>query len=427
MTDGIAQRTEIRFQRSDISDQRQSSDRRPPTADLCPSALHVALLTGGSDRPYVLGLVEALTEANLFVDVIGSDELRLNELLSNPQVNFLNLRRDQSSSASFTKKVARVIAYYWRLLCYAATAKPGIFHILWNNKFEHFDRTLLCLYYKALGKRLVLTAHNVNMGKRDGTDTWLNRLSLKVQYHLVDRIFVHTDRMKTQLVNDFRVAKMKVVVIPFGLNNTSPTTSLSASEAKARLGVRTGSKVILCFGQIAPYKGLEYLVRAFSDLAKKDDRYRLVIAGKPKWNETYWRQIRQLIDDTGIGHLTIQKIGHVPDEETEIYFKAADVLVLPYVEIFQSGVISLAYSFGLPVLASDVGSLKDSIIDGRTGYVFRSKDCADLAKKIEHYFQSEIFLKLETARSEIKAHATKQYSWQNVAAITTDVYSTLLH
>jgi D-inositol-3-phosphate glycosyltransferase len=247
-----------------------------------------------------------------------------------------------------------------------------------------------------------------------------------VQYHLVDRIFVHTDRMKTELVNNFRIAETKVVVIPFGINDTSPTTSLSPTEAKARLEVGTSSRVILCFGQIAPYKGLEYLVRAFSDLAKGDDSYRLVIAGKPKWNQTYWGQIRQLIDDSGVAQRIIQKIGHVPDEETEIYFKAADVLVLPYVEIFQSGVIFLAYSFGLPVLAADVGSLKGSIIHGRTGYVFRTRDCADLAKKIEQYFQSEMFLKLETTRSEIKAYATMQYSWQNVTAITTPVYSSLL-
>ena len=52
--------------------------------------------------------------------------------------------------------------YYAKLIRYAATAKPKIFHILWNNKFESFDRTLLMLYYRFLGKRIVLTAHNVN-------------------------------------------------------------------------------------------------------------------------------------------------------------------------------------------------------------------------------------------------------------------------
>ena len=64
----------------------------------------------------------------------------------------------------------------------------------------------------------------------------------------------------------------------------------------------------------------------------------------------------------------------IPDEETEIYFKAADVLVLPYRHIYQSGVLFLGYSFGLPVLAADVGSLKDEIVEGKTGFVFRPED-----------------------------------------------------
>ena len=55
--------------------------------------------------------------------------------------------------------------YYAKLIRYAATAKPKIFHILWNNKFELFDRTVLMLYYRLLGKRIVLTAHNVNAGQ----------------------------------------------------------------------------------------------------------------------------------------------------------------------------------------------------------------------------------------------------------------------
>ena len=62
--------------------------------------------------------------------------------------------------------------------------RPKLFHILWNNKFQFFDRTLLMLYYRLLGKKIAFTAHNVNAGKRDSNDSWLNRLSLKIQYRL---------------------------------------------------------------------------------------------------------------------------------------------------------------------------------------------------------------------------------------------------
>lgn len=397
-----------------------------PSSVFRPLSLRVALLTGGDDKPYVLGLVEALTSGGVVFDLIGSDDLSVPELLDNRRINFLNLRGDQHPEANVAQKAARVLSYYGRLIRYAAKARPQIFHILWNNKFEVFDRTLLILYYKLLGKKVVFTAHNVNARKRDGSDSWLNRFSLRIQYRLMDHILVHTKRMKAELVADFRISEEKVTVIPFGINNTVPNTALSAAEAKRLLGISSSDKMLLCYGQIAPYKGLEYLVAAFAELLKRDRSYRLIIAGKPKWNEVYWKGIEQLIKDNGVRDRVIQRIEHVPDEETELYFKAADVLVLSYTRVFQSGVIFLGYSFGLPVIAADVGSLPEEIVQGETGFVFKPGDSSDLALKIEQYFRSDIFRNLETRRAEIKKYANERYSWSKVAAIATAIYSDLL-
>ena len=122
----------------------------------------VAILTGGGDRPYALGLAATLISLGIAFDFIASDELDHPELHRSPLVNLINLRKEMRSDVSAVRKVARVLLYYWRLLFYAASAKPKLFHILWNNKFAVLDRTLLMLYYRALGKRIVLTAHNVN-------------------------------------------------------------------------------------------------------------------------------------------------------------------------------------------------------------------------------------------------------------------------
>jgi D-inositol-3-phosphate glycosyltransferase len=332
---------------------RESRPQQPSTP------LHIALLTGGSDKPYVLGFADAFTAEGMSLDLIGSDELSVPELLRNRRINFLNLRGDQRSDASSKSKAFRIVCYYFRLVRYAARAQPKIFHILWNNKFELFDRTLLMLYYKLLGKKLIFTAHNVNIRKRDSTDTWLNQFSLRVQYQLVDHIFVHTERMKRELLSDFGIQERKASVIPFGINNTVPTTELTSAGAKKVLGISGADKTMLFYGQIAPYKGLEYLVTAFSEVLKKDGRYRLIIAGKPKWNETYWKQIEQQVSHNEVHDRVIKRIEHVPDEQTELYFKAADVLILPYTRIFQSGVLFLSYIFGLPVIAADIGSLKE--------------------------------------------------------------------
>ena len=187
----------------------------------------MALLTGGSDKPYVFGLTTSLTSKGAALDLIGSDELNCPEFHGQPGVTFLKLRGDQRPDASFVRKVSRVSMYYAKLIRYAATAEPRIFHILWNNRFESFDRTLLMLYYKLLGKRIVLTAHNVNAGRRDAKDTRLNRLTLGIQYRLADRIFVHTEKMKRELIEEFSVQGSRVTVIPFGINNSVPNTSLT--------------------------------------------------------------------------------------------------------------------------------------------------------------------------------------------------------
>ncbi len=404
----------------------QSPVVTPRSSMTCRPSCRVALLTGGGDKPYALGMAAALTSEGTSVDFIGSDDLNVPEVVTNPRVNFLNLRGDQRSEASSMAKVYRVSKYYFRLISYAAKAKPELFHLLWNNKIELFDRTVLMLYFKLLGKRVLFTAHNVNAGKRDQKDSWLNRVTLKIQYSLSDHIFVHTDGMKNEMILEFSIPKEKISVIPFGINNTVPNTSLSSLEAKQQLGISRNDRSLLFFGNIAPYKGLEYLITAFGELLKKNRGYRLLIVGKPKGSETYWNQVQCRIASNGIGDRIIEKIEYISDEEGELYFKAADVLVLPYTRIFQSGVLFLGYNFGLPVIAADVGNLKEEIIEGQTGLVFKAQDSSDLARKIEDYFDSELFCNLEASRAQIKAYANERYSWAKVAAITIKSYTELL-
>jgi glycosyltransferase involved in cell wall biosynthesis len=321
------------------SEESRQVDLASPPRRLCP---YITLLTGGGDRPYVFGLAYELLGKGAKLDLIGSDNLDLPEFRNVPGLNFLNLRGDQRSEASLPAKTTRVIRYYARLIRYAASAKPKIFHILWHNKIESFDRTLLLLYYKLLDKKLVLTAHNVNAGKRDRKDTLVNRLTLRTQYRLVDHIFVHTEKMKAELMEEFGTRESKISVIPFGINNSVPDTGISPQEAKERLNISPAKKVLLFYGRITPYKGLEYLVSALQKHIVRRQEYVLIVAGRPELGaEEYWNQLRERIhEDVQDGRIRF-RAEHIPDEETEIYFKAADVLVLPYTHVYQSGVLFL--------------------------------------------------------------------------------------
>jgi glycosyltransferase involved in cell wall biosynthesis len=402
-------------------------------------SLRVAVFTGGFDKPYALGLASSLISQGVALDFIGNDEVDGPELHQSPLVRFLNLLGDQGRATSSFSKALRALTYYGRLVLYALTDAPKVFHILWNNglpcsnigiarKLELLHRTLFLLCYRLFGKRIAFTAHNVNVARRDGNDTFVNRLTLRIQYRLVDHLFVHTEQMKQELQSDFGVPAHKISVIPFGINSTVPNTALTSIDARQRVGLSATHKAMLFFGRIAPYKGLEYLVDAIAVLGRTDPEYRLLIVGQLKNSApySYWEEIQQRITRFGLRSNVIERIGYVPDEETEIYFKAADVLVLPYTHIFQSGVLFLGYNFGLPVIASDVGSFKEDIVEGGTGFVCKPRDPVDLAKNIETYFSSELYQQLAARRPEIRDFANDRHSWTKVGEITRAVYAKLV-
>jgi glycosyltransferase involved in cell wall biosynthesis len=389
-------------------------------------APRIALLTGGGDRPYALGLAHSLVEAGIAFDFIGSDFLEDPLLRQSPGVRFLNLRGDMRPGAPIVQRVLRVLLYYARLVAYAAASEAKVFHVLWNNKFEYFDRTLLLLYYRLLRKRVAYTVHNVNIRERDSGDSFLNRLTLRVQYRLADHLFVHTERMKRELESGFGVPGGKVSVIPFGINNTVPLSSLTGEQARRRLGLDASHKVLLFFGNIAPYKGLDHLVRAFSVVAQDVPECRLIIAGRQKGSEAYWTTVSRMIDSLHLGERILQRIEYVPDDDIETYFKAADVLVLPYTHVFQSGVLFLGYFFGLPVVATDIASIKEDVIEGRTGYLCTAGDPGSIARAILATFAGRMLEDREAVREFIKAYAEDRYSWSKVAAITKAVYAAML-
>lgn len=386
----------------------------------------VALLTGGQDIAYAYGLATTLGQRGIGVHVVGNNRVDHIEFHTSDQITFVDLGGIQPS-ARFASKLFQLAVYYLRLVAYVTFSSPKIIHILWNSKLEYFDRTLLAFYFKLLGKKVVLTAHNVNKAKRDSCDSFLNRLTLKIQYRLTDQIFVHTEKMKDELYQEFGIPADRVPVIPFGINTLVPDTELTAIQAKQRLGIRADERTILFYGRIVPYKGLEHLVEAFHRTTQRDANARLIIAGEPmKGAEEYLEGIRRAIGDNEVSSRIMRRFEFISDAETELYFKAADVLVLPYKDIFESGVLYVAYRFGLPVIASDVGSFGEELANGRAGLVFEPGNSIALADALEAFFKSELYSDAENHRRRIRAYSNSRHSWQTVGQITERVYSGLI-
>ena len=388
-------------------------------------SIEVSILTGGCDTPYAIPLIEALSKLPLQLEVVGSDQILEARDFTQPHVAFLNLHGNMGPNKPLLKKIARVVASYVRLFRYAARTDSQVFHILWHNTFDLFDRTILTLYYKALGKRLVLTAHNIDIDERDARRRFGARWSLGLMYRMLDHIFVHTEKMKSQLEREFDLDGGKITVIPFGMNTVATRSDLTPREARRRLGLGESEKVVLFFGHIAPYKGLEYLIQALGILKRKGSpALKLVIAGRVKERqcEVYWAGILRLIEEQDVADWVRSEIRYIPDEEIEVFFKAADVCALPYVRVYQTGVLILSYGYGLPAVASDAGSLREDVIEGETGFVCRHSDPAEFARLLEMYFDSELYTHLDRTRENIARIAEQRHAWSSIAVTTASVY-----
>lgn len=182
-------------------------------------------------------------------------------------------------------------------------------------------------------------------------------------------------------------------------------------EARRWLGIPPDKKLLLFFGFIRKYKGLDLLLQACKDLADKD--ILLVVAGEFYEDEAVYQA---LIDSLGIRDRVILKNDFIPNEEVKYYFSAADVVVQPYRNATQSGVTPLAYHFEKPMIVTNVGALPDYVPNGRTGIVTEPEPAA-IARAIEEFFR----FGEEHYKSQIRIEKQK-FSWQSFSAAILNLY-----
>ncbi len=238
-----------------------------------------------------------------------------------------------------------------------------------------------------------LVPHEQRIGDRQLTKYFLNRCSAFI---------VMSDVVEEDLKAVMPNARYRLYPHPlydqFG-------EKLEKAEARSKLPVDMEQKVILYFGLIRKYKGLDILIEAFDQLS---EAYELLIVGEPYGD---FQPYQDLIDKNKNKNRIKTFTRYVPDEEVPKFFSAADVCVLPYRSATQSGVIAIAYHFDLPVIVTDVGGLRGTVEPYNAGIVVDKAEAGLFAEAIQSYF--------EHSQQKEKAKAIQvfkeKYTWDGMA------------
>lgn len=268
---------------------------------------------------------------------------------------------------------------------------------------------LVILIAKSMKFTIVATIHDIS-----SFDKSASRIFEKRSYKLIDGIIVHN---KSSL-NDLKKKNVKIKridVIAHG--NYKPFIS------EILLKEKTDRFTLLFFGQIKKVKGLDVLLNAIKKIKDKGyDGVELIIAGKV-WKSDLDSYVN-LVNVLGIKDMVRTDFRYIPDEEVASFYSKADLVILPYTEIYQSGVVLLTMSYGKPVLCSDLEAFKEVVIEGETGFLFENKNEFDLADKIINVMERPELLQSVIDNSKLLMDT--QYDWVNIGRKTKEFYKSVL-
>jgi D-inositol-3-phosphate glycosyltransferase len=268
----------------------------------------------------------------------------------------------------------------------------------WLPFFGPCFGTIARVVKKGTATKVLIICDNVTPHERRPGD----RLFTRYAFHTADGFVVQSRAVERDLLALVPGVSYEYVPHPVYHGFGVPVPQ---QEARDRLGI-TAHNVLLFFGYIRRYKGLDVLLDAIA-LVRERLEIALVVVGEfYDDGHLYRNRIRQL----GLESIVTLRTNYVPNEEVKFYFSAADAVVLPYLSATQSGIAQIAFNFDCPVIATDVGGLPEVVRDGETGLLLPPNDPAALARRILEYFTTVDRARLRSAVREEKG----KYSWENL-------------
>jgi len=370
---------------------------------------------GKDGNDYALHLCNALKKVDIDISLVVTDDNTDNGRTSYP---LLPLSPSKAKNINKYKKIIKYYNYLLHLYRLIRKEKYDVIHFQYFRRFR--IESLYFLLLKLIGIKLVHTVHDVTPLNEKKIDHFF---SLMV-YKTADILFVHSNSNKRALAQQIKLDEKKIQVVPHGdFDNYIPDIIVTKSVARKFFNLSQEHNVILFFGAIKEYKGLDILLNSLSRASEKVNNLTLIIAGMPDPLELklkYKDIIAKLPKETNV----IFHDEFIADAEVEKYFIASDVVALPYRRISHSGVLHLAYSFGRPVIATNVGDFEEIIEEGKSGFVLSSNNPESLSEKIIQAFSDR--LSLEKMGKYSRHLSETKYSWKNSAELMKPIYEKMI-
>lgn len=292
---------------------------------------------------------------------------------------------------------------WWRTAAYLANLRPRVVVFMhWMPFFAPAYGTIARRLKARDDTRIVFLCHNLYPHEPSPVDRLLTRYALRA----VDGIIVLSESVAREAREFAPHAKIRRVAHP--IPNIFPPLP-TAAEARKTLGIAQDELVLLFFGYVRAYKGLQVLLRAMP-LILKQRKCRLLIAGEfyePR------SQYDRLLSALNIAQAVTIVDQYLPNEEVPSVFAAADLCVLPYVSATQSGVAKVAYGFDKPVIITNVGGLAEEVIDGQTGYIVPPQNPEALAAAVDRFCREREHHDFAAAIAQFR----RRYSWEPLVTV----------
>lgn len=350
---------------------------------------------------YTFPLANALKKAGVDIELAIDKKMEKENCLCE-RIKLFNT--DEKGIGKF-QKLVNYIGSYIQIGKILKNENVNVLHTEWYT-FSPIDYYFLKKYKIKYGLKYVATVHDILPFNEKRYDKYFHRKL----YSLADRIILQAPANIQRFAELFPESSSKTKMIPHG-HMLDYVQIEDKKKSRERLGIPQDKLVFLFFGQIKKVKGVDVLLKAVLKLRKKYPDAYTVIAGSV-WKADF-SECQEIINSNDLNDCLKTDIRYIPDEEVKYFYSAADVCVLPYTDVYQSGVIQLAYGYKKAVVSTTLPAFTQFVKEDKTGFLAVPGDSDSLESAMERAIKSKDQLEqIGLAGYEM---VKKKLNWDDIA------------